>query len=343
MFLSKTRSGIYYLYYTDNNGRRQKRSTKARHKSEALKFLTTFKIEREEKRKPILFSALVAKFVQTSKTNLRDSTISLYERARDVFIQIFGDMTIDKIGVYHWDMYKAIRLKKVSPITVNIELRNLRSLMNKAFRWGLVVKNPLSLQPICFVPEKYPVYFTHDEFKVFYNTIPEQWFKDFVLFAVLTGMRRSELTNLLWKDIDVENKIVQIQSSPTFRTKSGKKRVLPLHDLLLPLVVNAKDHDPEELIFKYEGRKILGNHITHKLKYVLKKSGIQKKGLHFHSLRHTFASWLVQNGAAIYEVQRLMGHSTIAVTEIYAHLQPMQLHDAVNRLDLIIKESDANH
>ena len=61
-------------------------------------------------------------------------------------------------------------------------------------------------------------------------------------------------------------------------------------------------------------------------------SGIQKKGLHFHSLRHTFASWLVQEGVSLYEVQRLLGHSNISVTEIYAHLQPCQLHSAVNKL-----------
>jgi site-specific recombinase XerD len=58
--------------------------------------------------------------------------------------------------------------------------------------------------------------------------------------------------------------------------------------------------------------------------------------LHFHSLRHTFATWLVQDGVSLYEVQKLLGHSNISVTEIYSHLQPEQLHGTVNRLQIAL-------
>ena len=56
--------------------------------------------------------------------------------------------------------------------------------------------------------------------------------------------------------------------------------------------------------------------------------------LHFHSLRHTFASWLVQEGVSLYEVQKLLGHPSSSVTQIYSHLQPEQMHSTVNRIDL---------
>jgi site-specific recombinase XerD len=49
-------------------------------------------------------------------------------------------------------------------------------------------------------------------------------------------------------------------------------------------------------------------------------------------LRHTFATWLVQNGASIYEVQKLLGHSDIKTTQIYAHLMASELHTTVNRI-----------
>jgi site-specific recombinase XerD len=62
-------------------------------------------------------------------------------------------------------------------------------------------------------------------------------------------------------------------------------------------------------------------------------SGLSDK-LHFHSLRHTFATWLVQSGVGIYEVQKLMGHSSISVTQVYAHLAPSELHGAVNRISV---------
>jgi site-specific recombinase XerD len=51
-------------------------------------------------------------------------------------------------------------------------------------------------------------------------------------------------------------------------------------------------------------------------------------------MRHAYASWLVQKGASLYEVQKLLGHSSIAVTQIYAHLAPSQLHETVNRIQL---------
>lgn len=65
------------------------------------------------------------------------------------------------------------------------------------------------------------------------------------------------------------------------------------------------------------------------------KLGLNEK-LHFHSLRHTFASWLVQNGVSLYEVQKLLGHGNISVTQVYAHLQPERLHSTVNRISITL-------
>jgi integrase/recombinase XerD len=64
----------------------------------------------------------------------------------------------------------------------------------------------------------------------------------------------------------------------------------------------------------------------------VRRSEVADKNLHFHSLRHTFASWLVQDGVSLYEVQKLLGHSSIAVTQVYSPLQPEQLHATVNRI-----------
>lgn len=332
MFLSKSSRGIYYLYYTDERNRRQKVSTWARCTSDALQFLTTFSVERDKRRKPITFSAFVLKFIEYAKPNFCSGTIWHYERTRDLYLQLLGDITLDKITPYHWDMYKALRLQHVSPVTVNIELRTLRTLIGKAYRWGMIMNNPLSLLPLCIVPEQYPVYFTHEEFRKYYAAITEQWFKDMVLTAVLTGMRRSEIINLRWRDIDAEKKIIRIQSNPTFRTKAGKKRIMPVHNRLLSIIADAHTHHQDDLVFTCRGKTINGNYATQKFGEILLKTDIQQKGLHFHSLRHTFASWLVQDGVPLYEVQTLMGHSSLAVTEIYAHLQPVQLHTAVNKM-----------
>ena len=72
-----------------------------------------------------------------------------------------------------------------------------------------------------------------------------------------------------------------------------------------------------------------------KLKKYVTEIGLDGK-LHFHSFRHTFASWLVQDGVSLYEVQKLLGHSNIAVTQVYSHLQPEGLHSTVNKISLTL-------
>ena len=334
MFLSKHRNGIYYLFYRDDNNRRQKVSTKARLKSDALKFLQSFKIESERRKAPLLFSKYMDQFLEYSKSNLREGTIGIYERMRDLFIRLVGDITLEKLTPFHWDKYQSSRLQEVSPVTVNIELRALRGAISKAYRWKIINHHPFALLPLCRVPEQYPEYFTKEEFVVYFKAINDSWFKDVAQFAVLTGMRRSEITNLQWKNIDLEKNIVHIVSGPSFRTKTGKKRIVPIHTTLIPMLKSRFNNNPEHFVFTYCDKKIADNYVTHKFADVLIVSGINKKGLRFHSLRHTFASWLVQDGVPLYEVQRLLGHSSIIVTEIYSHLQPCQLHNAVNKLQL---------
>lgn len=88
---------------------------------------------------------------------------------------------------------------------------------------------------------------------------------------------------------------------------------------------------PPDYVFTLNRRQISGDWFSHKLKKFLVKLNSPKK-LNVHSLRHTFASWLVQTGVSIYEVQKLLGHSDIKVTQIYAHLAPNELHDVVGRI-----------
>jgi site-specific recombinase XerD len=93
-------------------------------------------------------------------------------------------------------------------------------------------------------------------------------------------------------------------------------------------------HDAcSELVFHFKGKAINPNWVSKTFKAYARKAGLNDK-LHFHSLRHTFASWLVQDGVSIYEVQKLLGHSSVKVTEVYSHLAASELHGAVNRLNL---------
>ena len=86
------------------------------------------------------------------------------------------------------------------------------------------------------------------------------------------------------------------------------------------------------LVFTYKGKQWIQKTICEKFKKYVVKAGLNPE-LHLHSLRHTFASWLVQRGVPIYDVSKLLGHSNIKITEIYSHLRAEDLRESVEKLN----------
>ena len=337
MYLTKSpSSGIYYLWYKDTQGKKQKVSTRCKLKTDALQFIQSFTITQRDKNKPIHKTVLQFKidFLSYAQKAYAQGTADLYERALNNFQNIIGDVNLDSITAHHWDLFKIERLKTISPVTTNIELRNLRASFNTALRWKYIQSNPFSKQKFCFVPEQSPVFFTRDNFTQLIKCITENWLREVVIFATLTGMRRGEIINLKWSDIDLQRKTLSIESNATFKTKQGKRRTIPLNDSAVFILQQKANKLFSEYVFTFNGRQIKFERLTHRFKEMVVFSKMDNKKLHFHSLRHTFASWLVQDGVSLFEVQKLLGHSNIMVTQIYSHLQPEQLHNTVNRIKI---------
>ncbi len=82
--------------------------------------------------------------------------------------------------------------------------------------------------------------------------------------------------------------------------------------------------------------KVSEGWLTHAFKKATYDARLHDDRLHFHSLRHTFASWLVQDGVSIYAVKELLGHSDVKTTQVYSHLRLDQLHSEVNKILLVI-------
>ena len=157
-----------------------------------------------------------------------------------------------------------------------------------------------------------------------------------VLTAMLTGLRRGELFNLVWQDVYLPESR-EGRGRITVRAegaKSGKTRTVPLpnecRDVLTEWKKLTEFSQSRDCIFP-NGKGERLTDIKTAFKNLLKRAGISE--FTFHDLRHHYASSLVQKGATLYEVQKLLGHASTTTTVKYAHLAPETLDRTVSLLD----------
>jgi integrase len=330
--LYRRSNGFYYIGF-EVDGNRHWKSTGKRKKSDALRAMSDYRESIAVVNDHIKLGVLKKKVLSHVKDHYRPKTHEIYKLALDKFYSYIGDIKVSKISQYHIDKFKLFLLKNVSANTVNIYLRMLKASFNHAIRWNDIEKNPFKGVEMVKVPERAPIHFKKEEFSKVLGAIQEDWLRDAVLFTLLTGVRRGEMINLRWEEVDMESKLVHIQSSATFRTKAGKRRAIPLNDTALEILRKRITMQDCEYVFSNKGKQLYAHWVTKKFRQYVRGQGLNRL-LHFHSLRHTFATWLVKAGVSIYEVQKLLGHSNVTVTQVYSHLASEELHSAVARLQL---------
>jgi integrase len=330
IYLYRRTNGWYYVGYFES-GRKRWKSTRQRSKREALRAVANF--TELFKPKPVVTSlaAFCERFLAYVRATLGLETLVLYERTLRHFQVIAGDVELHSLTSQHFDRYKVARLEGRSPVSVNMELRALKAAFRTAVRWKLLQTSPFAEARQVAVPEALPLFFSKADFARLLEAVPDGWLREIIVFAALTGMRQGEIRNLRWQDVDLQRGLIRVQSSPSFRVKAGKVRVVPVNRTVAALLQGKARQSSSGLVFTFRGRLIARNHLTHAFKVAVRAAKLDE-GLHFHSLRHTFASWLAQDGVSLYAIQKLLGHSSANVTQIYSHLQPDQMHDTVNRL-----------
>jgi len=169
-----------------------------------------------------------------------------------------------------------------------------------------------------------------------------------VVTARYTGLRLGELIHLEWQDFDWDKKIMRVLNKPQYdhTVKNNQARVVPisdeLRDKLLPFIRKEGLCFPT---YGYNaGAKYNAEGPKKVLREILRKARIQKrKRMGWHDFRHTFASQLVQKNVPIYKVSKWLGHSSLAVTQIYAHFAPVYDEDieklAIESLNSVLTQS----
>jgi integrase len=344
--LFKRANGVWYIL--DRTSFKDVwRSTGTSIKADARKVLVTYRTLHPIAGSPspilsvktIRLSIFEKEFMEYAMQSYAVGSCNIFQRVFFYLKHIAGDPSLNAINMHILDRYKTERLNALSAVSVNIELRSLRTLMATAVRWGYLEKNPFSGLKLVSVPEKTPRFLEENDFIRLYNAIGQKWLREIVLFAVNTGARRSEVVNLKWSDVDLSRRMVSFESNGGFRVKAGKRRSIPLNDEVLKLLSSIKNSTNCEYVFNLDGHRIDESLVTHKFKKCIRRVGLQDD-IKFHSLRATFASWLVMKGAPIYSVSKLLGHSDVTTTQrYYAHLSPDTLHDVVMMISSHIKET----
>jgi site-specific recombinase XerD len=146
-----------------------------------------------------------------------------------------------------------------------------------------------------------------------------------------TGVRRAELLNLSWNDLNLENSTLTVRSC-----KGNKDRIIPIHKSLMFLIdtyLTMRLPLKNNALFIGEcGKKLSKNSFTFMLKMYLSLSGLAKKGYSAHSFRHSFATHLIESGADIFKVQRLLGHQSLDTTKVYINFNSSQMAKAIDKL-----------
>lgn len=145
-----------------------------------------------------------------------------------------------------------------------------------------------------------------------------------------TGLRIAECLKLTTEEVDFNNGIIKV-----IKGKGKKDRNIPMNSRLRKILLNYYNHDRHEVgtnnFFSSKSGKMCRQYVNRELMNAIQKAGIQKK-VTCHVLRHSFASNLVDKGANLLKVQKLLGHESIETTKIYLHTNLEELQDAVNLL-----------
>tara|TARA_Y100000817_G_scaffold304607_1_gene287797 strand:+ start:444 stop:1346 length:903 start_codon:yes stop_codon:yes gene_type:complete len=143
-----------------------------------------------------------------------------------------------------------------------------------------------------------------------------------------TGVRISELINLEYSNIDLNRSLIKVMG------KGGKERIIPFGDDALSWLTNYIEFrrknnlslNSRDFFISQQGRKITRQAFWHRIKIYLKALGLSMD-ISPHTLRHAFATHLLNNGADLRSVQMLLGHSDLSTTQIYTHIAKQRLSD----------------
>ncbi len=269
-------------------------------------------------------------FFAYAKPMLSKKTYATHITTRKYFTKFTNTITLSEVTPQLLQNYFTERLQNSSIYQARKDRINLHAMFTWLIKNNLTKTNPVTTIKPFKAPEKLPKYLTKKDAETLISSIESLDLRDIVTVALHTGMRQNELITLRRSQIEISQGLI-ILTNQTSLTKSRKVRSIPMNAVTRE-IIQRRLADDSDLVFTLNKHTFTQNHLVRIFKAAIKKAGINP-AYSFHSLRHTFASWLVLRGIPIFEIMNLLGHSDIKTTMIYAHLSNDRLRNAVAMLE----------
>lgn len=221
-----------------------------------------------------------------------------------------------------------LKAESVKPATVNRYLALIRAILRRAaYEWQWIDKPPhIRLQ---HEPHRRVRWLHPDQARTLFAELPEHQ-RHPMIFALSTGLRAGNVLGLTWQQIDLKRRVAWFYAD---QTKNGEDISISLNDNAMS-VLYARRNIHKEMVFTYQGKPI--KRLTTRAWYrALKRAGIEN--FRWHDLRHTWASWLVQEGVPLYALQEMGGWKTAGMVRKYAHLSPAHNLRYAQTIDEMLK------
>ncbi len=251
-----------------------------------------------------------------------------------------GSVPVRDIGELHIKkLSRAMKRAGRAPRSIEYAFACTRMVLNHAIRSGYHPgPNPVSSLPRGSRPKydnKRVRFLTRDEAMLLLDTLKTRstGVHNMTLLSIYCGARAGEIFSLQWSDIDQVHGLITLRD-----TKSGKTRTVHMPETVKAMFATMEPGKKSTLVFPGKGGKQLkqiSKTFDRTVTQLAFNEGIEdrRQKVTFHTCRHTCASWLVQAGIPLFTVQKILGHSTIALTERYSHLAPDSFRDAAAAIE----------
>ncbi|MFH0913657.1 MAG: tyrosine recombinase XerC [Candidatus Omnitrophota bacterium] len=265
--------------------------------------------------------------------NYSKHTVSNYRLDLDGFSKFLGDLDVANIDYLLLRKYLATQKEKnFKARTINRHLSTLRSFFKFLVREGYLKTNPIASLSSPKQEKYLPLFLTEEEVgRLIASVKPKdkQGIRDRAVLETFysTGIRVSELVGLDVEDVDFIGGIIKVLG------KGRKERIVPIGDIAISAIrayLEIRKKEPEALFLNKNGRRITDRGIRNVVGKYIRMASI-RQGVSCHTLRHSFATHLLNRGADLRSVQELLGHVNLSTTQIYTHLTTDRLKSVYDK------------